>query len=362
MKITNVEVYRLDIPYRETVRVAFGSLTEANDVVVKIRSDSGQVGTGTTTPVPPYLGTTQDMLVDAIRYLTPVLVGRNPLDVEGIHAQMERTLGGNQAAKAGIDIAIYDLIGRELGLPAYQLLGGRARDDFVTDRSLSIKDPPAMAADAVKAMAEGFRAFEVHVGTKPREDVERIKAVREAVGEGPVIVADANQHWSPSEAISVIRKLEPYDIMVESPTRGLDNMAQVADAVEATIIADEACHTYHDAMEIVKRKAADAFCIKVIKAGGLYKAKKIATVAEAAGLLCRIDGIPGETKISNTAAVHLGLTIGSLLPGSGVMQHYYTCREDIVTAGGLAFKDGSVSVDDSPGLGVTYRENLFRPA
>ncbi|MBI4258003.1 MAG: hypothetical protein HY619_03525, partial [Thaumarchaeota archaeon] len=190
------------------------------------------------------------------------------------------------------------------------------------------------------------------------EDIANIRAIRDA-GKDLVIVADAHMHWSVKEAIRTIKALEKFDVIIEQPVRGIENMAEVKRAVDAIITADEACFTVDDAVRIVQNRAADSVTVKIPKAGGLYPAKKIITIAEAAGLQVRIDGVPGDTKLSNTAAAHVATTTRRLLPGSGVMQHRYFLKDDVVAEGGLVFEDGRVSVDDKPGFGIKHKENLL---
>ena len=331
-------------------------------VLVNLRTDDDIVGTGTTATVPGYAGMSHDSLFDAVRYLGPALEGLDPFDIQEAHRRMDGTLGGSYPAKSAFDIALYDIMGKSTGKPVHKLLGGRARTDFLTDRAVQThgKTPQEIAANTTKYMEEGYRGFEVHVGSGLQRDVESIKAIRDAGGPDVAIVADAHQHWSVKEAIRTIKALEKFDIVIESPTKGIENMAEVKRAVDASIGADEDCHTVNDAFRIITNRAADVLTIKLVKAGGLHPCKRIADMAEAAGIAIRIDGVPGDTKLSNTAAAHLGMTIPDLIPGSGVMQHRYFLLEDVVTEGGLTMdNDGKVSVSERPGIGVTISDALI---
>ena len=381
MQVEKVEVFTLDLPLAdpywrarstpqgskfldESVRV-----DTAHQVAVRISSNDGLVGYGLTAPVPHYHGQTQEMMVDAIRYLIPFVEGKNPFDLELIHDTMDRALRGSEPAKCAIDLALYDLLGKMVGQPAYVLLGGARHRQFVTTFTLAlgqagrIWSSEEVAQKARRLCESGYRAFEVHIGTPGKgyhQDIERIHAIRNAVGTEVEIVTDLHQQWTVKEAIVGIKELESYNVFVEQPVAGLDGMAEVRRHVSAIIIADEICHTVEDGAALIRHQAADAFCIKPIKAGGLYKAKKLATLAESFGILTRVDGIPGEGKLSNTASAHLVLTLKHPIV-CGVMQHV-RLEKDLVTEGGIQFSGGSVTLPDTPGLGVTVDENLLTPA
>ncbi|MBI2875132.1 MAG: hypothetical protein HYY09_08585 [Firmicutes bacterium] len=213
-----------------------------------------------------------------------------------------------------------------------------------------------MAQDVLNCMQAGFRSFEVHVGTGIAADVARVRAIREAAGNEITVIVDVNGHWTVKEAIHAIRALQEFDVMVEQPVKGLEAMAEVRAAVEAPIVADESCHTVEDTVEIIRRKAADVLCVKPIKAGGLTKARRICNLADAFGLKVRIDGLPGETLVSNTASAHLTVTLRNTV-ADGVMQHW-RLAEDVVESGGLIFEDAKVRVTDDPGLGLSERSGV----
>ena len=374
MKIEKIEVFTLDLPLAKSYDRPVSGLggfirvDTANQVVVKI-SSNGITGYGLTAPVPHYHGQTQMMMVHAIKYLLPFIKEKNPFDLELIHNTMDSALRGSEPAKCAIDLALHDLLGKILNRPVYSLLGGAQRQQFSTTFTLAlgrngkILSPSEMAQEAQGYYEQGYRAFEVHIGTPGknyRQDIERIAAIRSQVGAKVEIVSDLHRHWTVKEAISAIRELESHNVYVEQPVEGLEGMSKVCRQVSATIIADESCHTVEDGAAVIHHNAADAFCIKPIKAGGLYKAKKLATLAESFGILTRVDGVPGEGKLSNTASAHLVLTLKHPIV-CGVMQHT-RLEKDLVTQGGLEFTEGHVTLPDKPGLGVSVDESLLKPA
>ena len=314
----------------------------------------GVVGTGTATAIGFYLGLTAGSLVDTAATLAPYLLGLSPFDIRRAHQQMDHYVRGNQAAKAAFDIALYDVMGKITGRPVYDLLGGRTQNEPVPTATFALyaDEPEQMAQDVRARFEEGFRAFEVKM-TDPRIDVERVRAIRDAVGDEATLIADANGHWTVKDAIRIINRLAPYDVLVEEPCHGITALEEVRRAVEVPIIADETCHTVQDAAEIARRRAADIVSIKLMKAGGLWRAHQMALLISAAGLGCRIDGVRGETRVSNTASVHLATTLANPI-ASGLMQHA-RLAEDVVSSGGLQFAGGRVSVDGAPGLGLEVK-------
>ncbi len=352
MQIAAVEIYRAELPFREVAGKPLRTWQSASDVaLVRIHADSGQVGVGTGTAIGFYLGLTGGGLIDGLTTVAPTLVGRSPFDLEAIHAEMDRLLKGHQACKAAVDIALHDLMGQLTGRPVYDLLGGCSQAEPLptTCFALYVDEPESMAAEVQRFYQDGFRAFEIKMDN-PALDVARIRTIREAVGEDVTLIADANGNWNVKEAIGMIRQLERYNVLVEEPCTGITALEEVRRAVDVPIVADETCHTLTEAAEIIRRRAADLLSIKLMKAGGLFPARKMAAMAESAGLGYRVDGIRGETRVSNTASVHLAKAL--LHPvAPGLMQHR-RLQEDVVTQGGLHFESGRVSVPEEPGLGL----------
>jgi L-alanine-DL-glutamate epimerase-like enolase superfamily enzyme len=204
----------------------------------------------------------------------------------------------------------------------------------------------------------GYRGFEVHLGTAPgtgfEDDLARIAAIREVCPDVE-FDADAHRNWTVKEAILAIRELEKYNVWIEQPCETMRQIAEVRANVCAGIIADENCQNVQDTVEIINLKAADAICLKPIKAGGLFKCWQMATLCERFGLAVRIDGIPGESKLSNTASAHMTMNLKQPVV-CGVMQHD-RLEYDIVVDGGIQFKDGKVSLPEAPGLGCEITED-----
>ena len=370
MKIQSIEIFRADMPMKEPlISTFYGSvmvLDRARDVVVKIATDDDYVGYGSNAQVPAYHGMSQEMMLEACKYLAPLLIGKDPNSLALIHDLMDWAMVRADPAKCAIDMALFDLLGKATNRPAYDLMGGRRRDEFTTTWTLASGDAGGVWSDEQTAAAArekyelGFRGFEVHIGSVPgagfEKDLARIAAIKEACPD-VAIDADAHRNWNVKEAILAIRALEPYNIWIEQPCETMRQLAEVRANVTAGIIADENCQNVQDLVEIVNLKAADAICLKPIKAGGLYKCWQMATIAERFGLAVRVDGIPGESILSNTASAHVAMTLKQPIV-CGVMQHG-RLEYDFVEKGGLQYKDGKVTLPDAPGLGCEIDEKAL---
>ena len=303
MKIVSIDFQTQSIALKKPFTIALGTITQADNIFVKITTDEGIVGLGEAAPETFVTGETLKSCTAALELLTQKLIGENPLNIAKIHEIMNRAMLGNGAAKAAIDIACYDILGKTANLPLYKLLGGYS--DFVhTDMTISIDTPAVMAAEAKKYVDLGFEAIKIKVGVDPIEDVDRIIAIRNAVGPDVQLRVDANQGWTPKEAVRAIERIRPYNIaFIEQPVaaKNIDGLKFVRDHVTENIMSDESAFVPQDAFSLVKKDVVDYVNIKLMKCGGIYPALKIAATCESAGVACMI----GETNISVAAAAHL---------------------------------------------------------
>jgi len=355
VKVTGVEVFPVHIPMKIPFATSLGALPpKAKRVIVILRTDEGLAGVGEAAPDPSYHDETMEGIVDTLReYMVPVIVGEDPSDIERIHEKVRRVIVGNTFALSALDFALYDVIGRRTGLPVCRLLGGLFREKVPVVWVLSLATRLEDMAGEAEAMAgKGFKTLKIKVGVDPRLDVERVKAVREAVGDRAEIRVDANQGWTVDKAISTIRRMERYELqLVEQPVAGWDlkGMARVAKAVDTPVMADESVFTPETALKVVEMEAADIINIKVMKPGGLHNSKKVAAIAEAAGIPCLVGSML-ETGVGTAAGVHFAAahhivsypceTIGPLYFGDDVVE------EPVKTEGGYVY------VPQKPGLGV----------
>jgi muconate cycloisomerase len=371
VKITDVVAFVVALPQRRPHRMAFPSGEIGRYTIVRLSTDDGIEGLGEATVLKEwggdhgrYFGEAPELTVRLIEsVLGPALRGADPFNIEAAHREMDLAVKGYPYAKAAIDIALHDVKGKALGVPVYQLLGGLVREEIPIAHSLGWMELDAATSEAAAAVGEGIRTIKIKVGRDPGYDVRVVEEVRAAVGADIDIVVDANQGWpTPKHAIAVLRRMESFGIRyAEQPVEGIARMARVAQAVDVPIMADESAWTPQDVLEIAERGAADMISLYTTKPGGLFKAKKVAAVAEAAGLPLNVNG-SHETGVGNAANLHLvastaAVTEAGVFPVTTVSGDEPTQMagrmylDDIVTAS-FGFRTGSLLVPHGPGLGV----------
>jgi L-alanine-DL-glutamate epimerase-like enolase superfamily enzyme len=365
MKITRIETIPVRVPIHpeRAVRGGRGAHTVSPFVILRIHTDEGISGLGEVSCTALWSGEDQVTAVHVINeYLAPVLIGADPTQVSVLTKRMAYVLANNVFTRAGIEMALWDILGKVAGLPLYRLWGGAVRE-FVTTKFSVTGAPPAQAAEvAAWAVAQGFRAMKVKVGTDPEQDVARVRAVREAIGPDVRLGIDANGGWSPRVAIETIRRCSAYNLMfAEQPVPPLDVswLADVRRNVNVPVMADESVSTAQDAMVIARAGAADVLSIYVGKGGGLGAARNVAAVAEAAGLVCTI-GSNLELGIASAAMIHLGMATPAIaaeaFPCDILSQFYY---ENDIIAEPLLVTAGTARPHERPGLGVELDEAMI---
>ena len=343
-------------------------MTTTRCVIVRMYSDNGFCGLGESDPLAGFSAESVESVMAAIRnYVGPAVMGMDPGNLAALHMKMDAAMLEAPFAKAAIDVAAHDLLGRALGVPVYQLLGGRVRDQIPMVWAIGGGKPEANVQEALERVEEGYGTLHVKLGAySPEEDVARIKAVREAVGDDVFIMADANQAWDRSTAIRVVRQLEPFNLsMIEQPVPhwDLESMAKIQAAVDTPISADESLHSIHAAVELVRRNAAQAFSLKTGKCGGLFRTRQIASILEAAGLPCFVNSMI-ETGISVAASLHLAASVPNLIQsdkrhGHALMSNL-RLKEDILVDGSFSYDGRDIIVPQNcVGLGVTLDEERF---
>lgn len=355
MRITRVTAEPVSVPRRQAYgrdpASALGAAAMSEHGIVMIETDAGIVGQGEICSVFTRRG--RLLCRDVVQMLVPVLLGEDPRRIASLAAAMDKALHGSEPAKAGVEMALFDIVGQHCGVPVYQLLGGLVRERIPLSYSIPFGAPDEMAAFARQRVAEGFRTVKVKVGRERETDVETVRAVRAAVGPGIRVRVDANMGWrTPNEAIGTIRAMEPSDPeMIEQPLPGhdLDGLARIRAGVGVPILADESVWTPRDAVAVVKRGAADFVNVYVSEAGGLLKAATVFGICEAAGIPCMIGSMP-ETGIGTAAQIHLGVAMTNLGIDSdtcGVLYH----QQDLLEQP-LRIENGFAYPPDGPGLGV----------
>jgi L-alanine-DL-glutamate epimerase-like enolase superfamily enzyme len=291
MKVTAVHVETLELPLDAPFVIASSALAANPCDLVRVETDEGLVGFGEACPGYEFTGDTLWSVQDVIgEYLGPSVVGRDPFDIEAIVRRWERDLFtvGNQAARGGLEMALWDLQGKALGRSLCDLLGGRSHDGLVEEVTWGWDTPEALAEKTRRTRDEGVAAYKVKAGDTPERDEQRVAAVREAAGPSARITVDANQGWRDARtAVRAIRLLEPHDVaFVEQPVPidELEAARFVRERVDVPIALDESVRGPREALACVKAGACDVFVLKLMKTGGILGALKVNAIAEAAGI------------------------------------------------------------------------------
>ncbi len=354
MKIQSIQIGKVSIPLKKPFKTALRTVHSAEDIIVKVIADSGEIGFGNAPPTAVITGDSQDSIIAAIRdTLAPKLVGMEVDNLEGVMAALDTGMLHNSSAKAALDIAVYDLFGKRYGLPLYKLFGGYCRS-METDLTISLNEPEEMVRDSLEAVAEGYTALKLKVGNDPALDIRRVQAIRDAVGPAVKIRLDANQGWNAKEAVRTICRFEAdgLDIeLIEQPVKAhdFDGLKYVTDHVETDIMADESAFGPYEVFRLLSLRACDLVNIKLMKAGGLSNAVKIAHFAETMGIQCMM-GCMLESKVGITAAA--SLAAGKRIVTRADLDAAVLLAEDPVV-GGVRFDKNQLILSDAPGLGIT---------
>ncbi len=350
--IRRFEVHIIERPVTSRLNTSYGEGPATRPhVIVEIEAD-GLTGWGEASPLPEFTGETAEGIALVLRrvYL-PGIVGRNPLEIAALVADLARLLPRNSSAKAAVDIALHDLAGKLTGQPVYRLLGGPCRAEIELARVIGILPVPRAVDLACAYAAAGFRTVKLKVGREPREDVVRVRAIRQALGPEVALRVDANQGYDLQTAIWVLRRLEECELQyVEQPlpAADLESLRILRRHISVPIMADEGVHTPADALCLATERLVDVFAIKLIKTGGLWQARKVAAIAEAAGIACVVVS-PFETQVGAAAGLHLAVSLEHA-PYAHELTVFVTQPELATTS---IITDGSrVRPPDKPGLGV----------
>ena len=359
MKITKVRLGTISVPLRVPFKTALRSVNSVEDIIVEIHTDTGHIGYGEAPPTGAITGDTTGAILGALNdHIIKTIVGKDVDDFENLLQTLNKCIVGNTSAKAAVDMALYDLYGQLYNIPVYKMLGG-GKNKIITDITISVNDPDEMARDTKVAIDRGYDTIKVKVGVNPDLDIARLTAVRAAAGPNALIRIDANQAWSPKQAVKLLNKMQDKGLdieFVEQPVKGKDfeGLKYVTERSYVPVMADESVFSVEDAFKIMQMGAADLINIKLMKCGGIYNALKIASAAEVYGVECML-GCMLEAKVSVNAAVHLACAKNIITKID--LDGPVLCSEDPVL-GGAVFNEKEIILPDSPGLGVKGIEGI----
>lgn len=325
------------------------------NVFIRIHTDEGITGMGECSAFPMLVGETQNTCYEVAKDFARITKGKDPLDIQGIMKELDQYIAFNSTIKSAWDLALHDLAAKHAGLPLYKFLGG-TKKIIQTDLTIGIDDPERMAQKAIEFVADGVRIIKVKLGKKGIEDVERIRLIREAVGNDIQLRIDANQGWDFETAIATLVSLGQYDIQYcEQPIpHQFDNLLpELRKRSPIPIMADESVFDHYDAIRLMDADAIDYVNIKLAKSGGILEAKRIADVTAERGIACMLGGML-ESRLALTAKVHFAMSHDNI--------RFYdldTCLlgqlEDPVI-GGATYSNYFLTVSDEPGIAADINE------
>nr|WP_263323657.1 dipeptide epimerase [Neobacillus sp. Marseille-Q6967] len=358
MKIKSIKLYAIHLPLKEPFIVSYHTYHHMPSIIVKIETDEGITGYGEGVADEHVTGETWEGTYHILKNtIGPALLGKNPLEIERIHEQMNQMIYGAPTAKAAIDIACYDIMGKKFGVPVYQFVGGRYHEEFPITHVLSIAEPEKMAAEAELMVKQGYRSFKMKVGTKVQEDVARIKAVRERVGWDILIRVDVNQGWRNSATtLAALEKLQGLAIdWLEQPLSAddIEGMVEVKAKASIPLMIDEGLKGTREMREIIQKRAADKVNIKLMKCGGIYPAVKLAHQAELAGIECQVGSMV-ESSIGSAAGFHVAFSKKNIT--SVELTGPLKFAKDV---GNLTYDVPFIRLTEKMGLGIDINEETL---
>ena len=364
MRIDKIEVSHIKVPLIKPYPLSkvIGTLMDTEPIIIQISTDEGITGLGEADPMIPFTEeTTEGVKTTLKHYLGPLLIGVDPTNITKVHEIMDTKLKHNTLAKAAIDMACYDILGKQAGLPVYAVLGGCARTKITIGGGTGAGASPEDTTKEVLAKIEtGTNTFMIKVGNlSVEEDIARIRAVRKAAPQIHLI-ADANQGWDRHNAIFFGKRVEDCDLeFLEQPVPywDIEGLREIRQRVNIPISVDETLCTIHDAVRVIKEEAAEVFSIKVSKSGGIYRTKEIMDLAKAFGINCWMNSMI-EEGITQAASLQLGAYARNIMDYGHSYGSPLRLEQDITTYSDQV-KGNVVSISQRPGLGIELKDDIM---
>jgi len=358
MNILHTDIYRFSIPMHPFT-IATGTMHYAQNIFIRIHTDAGYYGVGECSAFPMIAGETQATCFEMAKDFAALWKGKPALDIAARMNELHAFTAFNATAKSAFDMALYDLSARAAGQPLYKFLGGKNRL-LETDLTIGIDSPENMAAKATLFKKDGVRIIKVKLGKDGKEDIERIKKIRAAIGNEILLRIDANQGWDFDEAIHALQQLAPYNIQFcEQPMRHWhdERLPELRRSVPIKIMADESVFNHHDARRLIAARACDYINIKFAKSGGILEAIKIDALCKGNNIPCMMGGML-ESRIALTAFAHFALAHDNI-----IFYDMDTCllgHTADPTTGGVQFKGYFLATPETPGLGADADPSFLR--
>ena len=350
--ITEITAKKISIPLVKPFVISLGPLYEAQSVFIKIETNIGITGFGECSPFMSIHGESADTAMVVAQYFRQILLGKNALNIEENITLMDFVIYANKSIKSAFDMALYDIASKNAGLPLYKFLGGNNDKEIATDFTVSVGEVAEMVRSALEIKENGFPVIKVKLGKDGVTDVERMKAIRNAVGSDIPIRIDANQGWQVEEAIEALQQMKELNIQhCEEPIARWNYMAlpKIREASPIPIMADESCCDVNDAKRLYEIGACDLFNLKIGKSGGIFKALQLIKFAEEKNIGIQLGAFL-ESRLAMSAFAHLSLCSNSISYYDFDTALMFT--EDPVN-GGIVYKNfGVIEIPETPGIGA----------
>jgi len=353
MKIDKIVLGENGIFLKHPFVTALRRVEKLESIVVRVETESGWVGYGETAPTEAITGESKESIFSALRELRAHLLGRDLNEFEAVIETIQTTGVDHSNARAAMEIALYDVVAQAAGVPLVTYLGGSIRS-LETGITISLGSREEMVAQSLQALEEGYRSLKIKLGSDPVEDMERITAIYDAVGERAHLKLDANQGWSAEETIVFLSAIEERKIPIELieqplPREDLEGLAAVRRHTSVPILVDESVFTLEDARAVLAKGAADCINIKLDKCGGISQALQIADLCAEAHVSCMM-GCMLEGAVSVGAAAHVAAARPKVIILID-LDAPVLCADQPVR-GGVMFTGPAIAIPEESGLGI----------
>lgn len=382
MKIKNIEKFPLSlrpikVGYRKEDKSLSVWASGVPSIVVRVNTDEGISGLGEATTMTWYFNETQEGMMKLLEFYEQLLIGECPFDVVNAHRRMDLATGedapGCHSARAAIDMALYDIIGKAQNRPVYEVLGGAYRTEFEMLTNLYEDTPEEKAKACKESVRKGFRGLKIKVGDilltegwsmqNLRKEKDKLIAALEAVPPDIYVDADANQSWTNAKiAVNIVEELfqDKYypNLSLEQPLHYLDisGHSYLRRSLRTPIILDESLLSSEAMLQIAKHDAADRIVLKINRVRGFWPARKVISIAEAASIGISVDTMP-FTKLGDTANCHLAATIKDPYPVDAEGHLWFDANP---FRGGIEIRNGRATLPKGPGLGIELDEEILK--
>ncbi|MCC3305282.1 cis-3-hydroxy-L-proline dehydratase [Sneathiella sp. HT1-7] len=353
MKITAIKAWQVDLPLKEgRYSWSNGNFVEVFDsTVVAIETDEGITGYAECCPLgSTYLPSYAKGVRAGLAEIGPHLIGQNPLALHEINRVMDSSLRGHPYAKAPIDIACWDILGKAAGQPVYMLLGGAMQEDVALYRAISQESPEQMAAKIEGYSAEGYTKFQLKVGGDANEDIDRIHATRAILKKSDILVADANTGWTRHEAARVVSAVADLDVYIEQPCMTYEESVSIRRRTALPFVLDEVIDGPGVLVRGIAEDAMDVINLKISKVGGLTRARLMRDLCIASGIPMTIEDTWGG-DITTAAIAHLARSTPEEFCFSATDFNSYGTVT--IAEGSPQRVNGRMTASDVPGLSIT---------